>query len=250
MPASTSAFASPIARLHYRTILQIAGFLRGHLGLSMKCRSRRTDGSRVAGHEEETLHWWVVAAAANVIIFVAYLAIAFVVFRGVHRGALWRSNPLAVATGFIFLSCGIGHGIHASHLLLPTFGATDPVTHASRIADNEWHSAPWEAITAVIGVVYWSLRGRFPAILSGPSLFEDTRERQRHALELNDSIVQGLAAAKMSFEIGHDDDGRRMLEATLARSRTIVTEMLEQGEPLRPGDVRRRTPVDVIDAVS
>jgi len=197
------------------------------------------------------VHWWVVAAAANVIIFAAYLAIAFVVLRGVHQNRLWRSNPLAVATGFIFFSCGVGHGIHAAHLLLPAFGATDAVTQASRVADNEWHSAPWEAVTAVMGVVYWSLRGRFAALLSGPSLFEDTRERQRHALELNDSIVQGLAVAKMSFEVGHDQDGLRMLDATLARARAIVTEMLgEHTEPLRPGDVRRRTPVDVIDAVS
>jgi hypothetical protein len=94
-------------------------------------------------------------------------------------------------------------------------------------------------------------RDRATGLLRSDALVEDMRQRQRHALELNDSIVQGLAAAKMSFEVGRDEDGLRMLEATLARARAIVTGLLGDGSSdatLRAGDVRRQTPVDVVSA--
>jgi len=195
------------------------------------------------------VHWWVVAAAANLVIFVAYLAISYVVVRGVSAGHQWRTNPLAVATGLIFLSCGVGHGIHAVHLLLPGAGITDPAALAARVSENEWHSAPWEAITAVIGIWYWTLRGRFPALLGSSALFEDQRQRQKQALELNDSVVQGLSAAKLAFELGHHEDALRTLDATLEKSRSIVTGLLgSEGHDgaVRPGDLRRQTTVDVV----
>jgi len=194
------------------------------------------------------VHWWVVAACANLVILVAYLAIAFVVVRGIAAGNQWRSNPLAVATGLIFFSCGVGHGIHAVHLFLPSTELSDPAAAASRIAENEWHSAPWEALTAIVGVWYWTLRGRFPALLGSAALFEDVRDRQRQALELNDSVVQGLAAAKLAFELGREEDGMRALTATLDTARSIVTDLLgadDEDGRLRPGDLRRRTTVDV-----
>jgi hypothetical protein len=67
-----------------------------------------------------TVALWNLALLVNVVIAVAYLAISIVIARGIHAGGQWRSNPLAVATALIFLTCAIGHAAHAEHLLLPS----------------------------------------------------------------------------------------------------------------------------------
>ncbi len=73
-------------------------------------------------------------------------------------------------------------------------------------------------------------------------------ERERQALELNDSIVQGLAVAKYAMSTGRTQEGLDAIDDTLARARELITDQLEEvvrvrGE-LRPGDlVRSDAPV-------
>jgi GAF domain-containing protein len=72
------------------------------------------------------------------------------------------------------------------------------------------------------------------------------KERERHALEINDNIVQGLALAKYAIEAGDLDQGVRALDDTLERARDIITSQLEEvagrGRALTPGDLVRRGP--------
>ncbi|MDQ3915834.1 MAG: hypothetical protein M3323_10995 [Actinomycetota bacterium] len=71
--------------------------------------------------------------------------------------------------------------------------------------------------------------------------------RRKEALELNDHVVQGLVVAKASFEVGDDDGGKRALEATLARAKQLVSDLL--GEDGRadalPGGLVRDQPAAV-----
>jgi hypothetical protein len=185
---------------------------------------------------------WMIGAAANGVIMVAYLAIAFSILNGIAGTGQWRDNPLAVATGAIFLTCGIGHGLHFTHLLLPALGADGQVGEAARTEFNSWHAWAWDAVTAGVAVWYWTLRGRFPALVRGAALFEDMRQRQRQALEIHDNVVQGLAKTKLSLDLGRTEEGEREVEETLAASRKIISDLL--GEPgsemeLGPGDLRR-----------
>ena len=66
-------------------------------------------------------------------------------------------------------------------------------------------------------------------------------ERQRkHALEMNDSIMQGLAVAAMAREVGDQARATAAVEATLSDARSIVSNLiaeLETDEPLQPGDL-------------
>lgn len=73
----------------------------------------------------------------------------------------------------------------------------------------------------------------------GASLIE--QEREQHALDVHDNIVQGLAEAKLAFDVGRPEQAREAVERTLAQARRIVTELL--GAP-QPGDLRRETPAD------
>ncbi|TMD95709.1 MAG: hypothetical protein E6I76_09730 [Chloroflexi bacterium] len=71
------------------------------------------------------------------------------------------------------------------------------------------------------------------------------RERQRQALEINDNIVQGLAAAQMALALGEQAQSEAAMTATLGAARGIITDLLgEVGTQSRlsPGDLRRATP--------
>ena len=72
----------------------------------------------------------------------------------------------------------------------------------------------------------------------------EAKMRERQALELNDNVVQGLATAKISFELGEYEEGMKALERTLIASRDIVSDLLgeEAQAPLGPGHFRRATP--------
>jgi signal transduction histidine kinase len=153
-----------------------------------------------------------------------------------------RDNPLAAATAAIFLTCAVHHGGHPLHQLLPAVGADVEIGEAMRVAFNEAHVSLWDVLTAAVGVWYWTLRGRFPALVRGAALFEDLRERQRQALEIHDNIVQGLATAKLSFELDDREGGMTAVEDTLAASRKIISDLLgEAGSAmgLEAGVLRR-----------
>jgi signal transduction histidine kinase len=100
----------------------------------------------------------------------------------------------------------------------------------------------WDLFTAAVGVYYWTLRRTYGALMSGAKLFDDLRERQRQALEINDGIVQGLAAAKLSLELDQTAVTREALESTLASARGLITQLIGEvtdRPTFEPGDLRR-----------
>ena len=182
--------------------------------------------------------WWI-GFAANVIVSVAYLAIAYHIYSGISAEKQWRRNPLALATAAIFLTCGVGHGIHPFHALF----AHGSITDAMRVELADPTIWIFDGITAVVAVWYWTLRGRFPALVRGAALFEDMHERQRRALEIHDNVVQGLVKAKMSYEFGQGAQALVEIEQTLEASRRIMSDLLGEApkRPIKPGELRRDT---------
>jgi hypothetical protein len=72
----------------------------------------------------------------------------------------------------------------------------------------------------------------------------------REAIEINDSLVQGMAAAKWSLEAGQVDVGIRILDDTLARAQELVSGLIREanmggrteqipGAPSNEGPVRQ-----------
>lgn len=189
----------------------------------------------------------MLAAALNVVVVAAYLAISVSILRGLLRTGRWSSNPLALATSAIFFTCAVHHGSHPAHMLLPLIGIDSHHSMAMRDAFGTWHTTVWDVATAGVAVWYFGLRSRFPALVRGSVLFEDLRERERQALEIHDNIVQGLAEAQLAFDVGREQQARAAVDRTLAAARQLITELL--GEPgsgieLGPGDLRRSTPAD------
>jgi hypothetical protein len=52
----------------------------------------------------------------------------------------------------------------------------------------------------------------------------------QEAIEINDMLVQGLAAARLYFESGDVDTGRRILDETIAQARELVSGLIRRAE--------------------
>lgn len=199
--------------------------------------------------------WWVAGTVANLVIAVAYLAIAVAILVPLVRERQLRGNPLGSATAAIFLTCAVHHGGHAVKALLPFLTAWHGLGFdaASGIYTRlAWdpEAVTWDILSAGVAVYYWSLRRSYAPLMRGAKLFDDLRERQRQALEINDDIVQGLAEAKLALQLGERDQSEEALTATLAAARRIITDLLgESGDETRlgAGHLRRSAAAGVTD---
>ncbi len=186
---------------------------------------------------------WQIGATMNLVIALAYLSIAWAIMRPLASSKQLRSNRLGLATAAIFFTCAVHHGHHGMHLLLPYVGQDLEVGAAIRDYWR-WDLAGWDLISAGVAIYYWSLRKTYGPLMRGAKLFDDLRERQQQALEINDNIVQGLTVAKMSLDMGMHDRSRDALEGALASARGIITELLgeaNESTEFHPGALRRRS---------
>ncbi len=184
---------------------------------------------------------WKLGAAANFVTMIAYFAIVVAILVPLIRENQLRANRLGTATALIFFTCAVHHGGHTVHMLLPALGISSGSGLAMRQA-FDLQAVLWDVFTAAVGIYYWTLRRTYGALMNGAKLFEDLRERQRQALEINDGIVQGLATAKLALELDQTHLTREALESTLASARGLITDLLGEvsdQSAFEPGELRR-----------
>jgi hypothetical protein len=190
---------------------------------------------------------WQIVTLENLVVAAAYLGISYIILSGLLRTGQLGSNKLGLATGLIFFTCAVHHGSHAVHMLLPSIGLDKEHGTLMRQA-WDWHVGVWDLVTAAVGVYYLTLRGSYASVLRGAQMFEDLKVRQRQALEINDSIVQGLTVAKYELDRGEEAQSREAIEATLRKARGLITDLLGEHETeLGPGDLRRSAHATVGD---
>lgn len=184
---------------------------------------------------------WMVGAGANVTLAIVYGAISLIMLQGLVRGRQWFTNPLATATAGIFVTCTLGHGLHAFHTLEPSLGFGHATGAAARTAMASPLLLSWDVLTAVVAVWYFTLRSRLQLIFEGAALCEDLEERHAKAQELHDNVVQGLVQAKLALDLGRREEGERAIAETLESAKSIITGLLGDARkaPLGPGDLRR-----------
>lgn len=168
--------------------------------------------------------WWI-GAVANGVIALAYFAIAGLLMINLHRTRQWLSNPLAAATAFVFFTCAGGHAIYGLQVAEAMLGSTSAAAVGAREMYGSAHMWGWDALTAIVGVLYLTMRRKFPDLVRGAALYEDLRVRQRRAMEINDNVVQGIVLARLNFDLARDDDGQRALHETLSASARIADEI-------------------------
>ena len=74
---------------------------------------------------------------------------------------------------------------------------------------------------------------------------DEARRQHQQALQLNDTVVQGLATAKMALELDNEDIANEAVTSTLRNAKGIVDQLLEEAEshsPLSSGTLVRDEP--------
>lgn len=61
-------------------------------------------------------------------------------------------------------------------------------------------------------------------------LLDAATQRQRDAVEVNDTLVQGMSAAKWSLEAGRQEAGLKTLEETLTLGHELVSKLLREAD--------------------
>jgi len=168
---------------------------------------------------------WQVGLVCNAVVMAAYLCIAMAIVVPLWRSRQLRTNVLGGATAAIFVTCAVHHGLHALQLLLPSFGVDGPRGLAMREAWG-WPLAGWDVVAALVAVYYLSLRRNYGSLMQGAQLFEDLRMREQQALELNDTVLQGLVVAKMALDLDQPAKAEQALTASIDSASKIITELL------------------------
>lgn len=121
---------------------------------------------------------WQAAVVLNGIIAGCYVVISFLIARGLLRTRQLKSNPLAVATAAIFLTCAVHHFHHAAHLVV-AFGEHEGPNQllAIRAVFGEWHTVAIDGVGALIAMTYLGLRHNYKALLNTPQMFDDSVRR-------------------------------------------------------------------------
>ena len=149
--------------------------------------------------------WNQIGLFANVVLTIAYLAIARSILLPLARtGQLWR-NRLGFSTGLIFFTCGIGHVIHVEHT------ARLVLAHGWMHGAIDWHLGLWDSLTAMCAIAYWRQRQMEGPPVDTGTLFEDLQRRQKEletqALEAHlreELAVERELAARQSFALAFD----------------------------------------------
>ena len=130
------------------------------------------------------------------------------------------------------------------------FGLLDPSSvfnHAAALNNPvKWaviHGAFILAAT-IAGLTVWkqneALRNSYQ---SAARKLAEAETRQRDALDLNDNVLQNLAAAEYAFELGMPERGRDSLKRSLVETQKIVAELLQAShQDVSAGDLVRGVP--------
>ena len=187
---------------------------------------------------------WVIGMICNGIIAIAYLLICLAIVVPLARSKQLRTNPLGAATASIFFSCAVHHGLHSVHMLLPSFGLDMEQGLAMRSAWG-WPMSLWDVVGAVVGVYYWTLRRNYSSLMEGAQLFQDLRQREQQALELNDTVLQGLVVAKMALDLDDTKRAHESLTASIDSASRIITDLLGNND-YHALDLVRSAPAAVV----
>jgi hypothetical protein len=75
-------------------------------------------------------------------------------------------------------------------------------------------------------------------------VLQNLRQREQHALELADAVLQGLAVAKLALDLDQPVKANEALTASIASASRIITEL--QGSQQHSLDLLRSVPAAVV----
>lgn len=163
------------------------------------------------------------ALAVAGVLFSAVLAIRFAVEDPVEAVSLLYVLPVAL----VALTFGRWAGLMAGLLAVALVGLWVAV------ADADLSLIGWVSRVVPFALLGWLLgdaSDRLEAAEARRSALEAAAQRQRDATEVNDTLVQGMAAAKWALEAGRTEAGLRTLADTLQLGHELVSDLMRTSD--------------------
>jgi hypothetical protein len=183
---------------------------------------RRTGWARVGGRPwfqgRPTLAVGVAAA-----LFAAIFGLRFTVDSVQEPVLLLFCLPVALLAVAFGLRGGLLAGL-ASVLLVAVWVAAEQVD----LSALGWATGMVPIL--LLGVLLGDAVDRLRRSESERRRLAAAAQRHRDALEINDSVVQGLAAAKWALEAGRGDRSLEIIDRTLVTTQALVSDLLHEAD--------------------
>lgn len=182
----------------------------------------------------------VLAVVVSAMLFAAIIVLRWTVGGVTDSISMLYVLPVALlALGFGF-RVGLAAGTFAVGLL-----ALWVVTAGESLSVLGWLSRATPML--LLGVLTGAAADRIRANTAAERHAAEVALMQREAAEINDRVLQQMAAAKWMLEAGRHDDGIDLLESTMDTAQQLVSRMLGSDSVL-PGDLRRSQGVSGVAA--
>jgi hypothetical protein len=163
----------------------------------------------------------VVALAVAAVLYAAILSLRLLVGGPVDAFSMLYALPVALVAITFGLRSGIVAGLAAVALMVLWAGlenvSLSPTGWASRVLPM-----------LLLGVLLGHASDRLRRAEDERRLLEAAALLHREAIEINDSLVQGMAAARWSLEAGHVDAGVRALDDTIVQAHELVSDLIRR----------------------
>ncbi len=175
--------------------------------------------------------------AAAFLLYAAVLTLRLSVHGTSEAVSLLFCLPIALAA----VAFGFAGGLLAG--LLSVGGVlTWVMLHSVEMSPLAWVTRVLPLL--LLGVLLGDATDRLQAAEAGQRSLEAAAQRQSEAAELNDTIVQGLAAAKWALEAGQLERGLQVVSETLELAQEHVSQLLRAADTTGTGGRVRRMPFE------
>lgn len=157
------------------------------------------------------------------LLFAAVFALRLFTGNVADAYSMFYTFPVALIATYFGVRAGAGAGVLAVALVV-VWGVTqdvdlDPLGWSSRIVP-----------LLLLGLLLGQATDRMRRAEEERRKLEAAALLHREAIEINDSIVQGMAAAKWALEAGSIDAALKTLDDTLGRAHELVSGLIRRAE--------------------
>ncbi len=162
------------------------------------------------------------------------IAVAVALFAGVFALRLSTGGPddainmlYALPVALVALAFGRAAGVTAGLTAIVLVGAW------ALLEDVELSAIGWASRILpllLLGGLLGDASDRLVAADARQRAMETSAQRHRDATEVNDTLVQGMAAAKWAFEAGRTESGLRTLTETIEVGHQLVSKLMREAD--------------------
>lgn len=156
-------------------------------------------------------------------LFAAVLALRLVAGSPTDAFSMLYALPVALLAGAFGLRAGALAGLGAVGLIV-VWAAAEHIS----LTPTGWMSRVVPLL--LLGVLLGLAADQARRAEAERRRMETSALLHREAIEINDRLVQGLAAARLYFESGDVDTGRRILDETIVQARELVSGLIRRAD--------------------